>query len=405
MSNGFKQHETYENVFLVFIDAAGHSNIVKKNPRDKAIRGFDLLYDKIVNRMNSESDENRCEISTVWSWLGDGGLFALFDKNESHAVKTAITFAKNILDIDLPNLRTEFKKAAKINGDLHIRIAIHKGTIRFTDEGQQGHIHSPDINWGAHLEKVTLQDCLGISKDVYDVLPQEEQVEFVHVGKFEDRETYMFSTTMENNIIRRDWIATQGFDKVHHIQGYCERISERDKAALIGLANKSVIDFGTTLRTCSNYLFTTTRPLMYRNAVCGLLQRGGTFECYMLAPESSGAQQLSELRMEDTNQKLKESIKRFKEFKSTEITDGFDVYQFEHNPNFAAMFIDPDGDDAICLYSPYLSSFSKDEKGLGRADMPHYLVSKQKNYALYQSIWEYVKSYINAATKIDLTAT
>ena len=60
------------------------------------------------------------------------------------------------------------------------------------------------------------------------------------------------------------------------------------------------------------------------------------------------------------------------------------------------MLIDPDLEDAVCLYSPYLNVLPQSANGTGRADMPHYLVSK-KNNQMYKYIWEYVQSYIKDA--------
>ena len=110
------------------------------------------MFDKISNRLNRVVLNNKCEIAVIWSWLGDGGMIAMYDSSEKTVVTSSIKLVQDILKLDLPSLQSEFANDG-INGELHIRIALHKGTIKYTDEGQQGFIHSTDINWGAHLAK------------------------------------------------------------------------------------------------------------------------------------------------------------------------------------------------------------------------------------------------------------
>lgn len=399
-NNRFVKGQVYDNVFVVFIDASGHSNVVKNNPKDVSTQAFDLLYEKINGRLQRVVNKKRCEIGVVWSWLGDGGLIAIYDNDESTSLNTVLEFVHDILKIDLLNIQLEFENE-NINGELHIRIAVHKGTIKYTDDGQQGFIHSSDINWGAHLEKVTPKDSVSISKDIYSIIPNDKKKSFISVGKFEEREIYIWSPDIDRKCIILNWRAMQGFENVEKIQCYLERISQKNKAELIDSAQSMVIDFGTTLNTCSNYLFSTERPVPYRDAVCRLLNRGGSFICYMLEPDSNGSRQLAELRKEDTSEKLKVTIARFTQFKDRNANSAseFKVFQFTENPNLAAMIIDPDLENSLCLYSPYLSGISNGEDGIGRADMPHYLVSKREN-KVYEYIWNYVSAYIDTAKQI-----
>jgi len=399
-TNLFIKNTVYENVYLVFIDASGHSNVVRSNPKDVATQAFDLLYEKIASRLSRVVKSQRCEKAVVWSWLGDGGLVAIHDSSEVTAVTTALKFVQDILNLDLPALKSEFQNA-NINGELHIRISMHKGTIKYTDDGQQGFIHSSDINWGAHLEKATPQDAVAISKDVYEILSNDEKTKFHPVGTFEGREVYVFAPDSSQKHISRRWRSAHGFVDMERVQCYLERISQRDKAKLIDMAEQTVIDFGTTLNTCSNYLFSTERPIPYRDAVIRLLERGGSFICYMLSPNSNGSRQLVELRKEDTDKKLQTAMERFQQFKTKNpnFTNKFKVFQYEYNPNFAAMIIDPNADDAICLYSPYLSVVPQNGMGTERADIPHYLVSKGKHRA-YDYVWKFVSAYMDTANEL-----
>lgn len=389
----------YENVYLVFLDASGHSAVVRQNPKDLATNAFDLLYKRVSDRLASIATRTRCDRAIVWSWLGDGGLIAIHDNSETVARDTAIQFTQSILKLDLPQLQAEFDFSGII-GELHIRVAAHKGTIKYTDEGQQGFIHSSDINWGAHLEKATPLDCLSISEDIYNSLTGTQRLEFTSVGQYEERNTYIWSSNKSNLSIRQTWYAIHGFQRVEMIQSYRERLSQQEKSDLIDLASTTVIDFGTTLNTCSDYLFTTARPTPYRDAVLRLLKRGGKFLCYMLAPDSIGANQLAELRAENTSEKLMLAMKRFEQYKKINmpLTENFHVYQYNLNPNFAAMVFDPDSDDARCLYSPYMNIKSKSNVMLGRADMPHYFVTKKNS--LYSSIWSYICEYTQGVTQV-----
>ena len=221
------------------------------------------------------------------------------------------------------------------------------------------------------------------------------------MGVFEEREVYVFMPKGDAALIRRNWMAMQGFEGMGMVQGYLQRVSQRDKAALINTAKERVVDFGTTLTTCANYLFSTERPTYYRDAVISLLKRGGSFVCYMLKPDSPGARQLAELRMEETGERLTLSMDKFRTFKSKDVApmEGFQVYQYQLNSNMAAMFIDPESQDGVCLYSPYLNGVPKDGEALARADMPHYLVSK-KIGGMYEYVWNYVSAYMKNAEKV-----
>lgn len=394
----FQKGQIYENVYMIFVDAAGHSNVVRSNPRNASDQAFDLLYQVVWERLQEAVGKKGCGIAEVWSWLGDGGMFAVHDEKEQVALETALMFARSVLLKDLKRLRREFAKN-EINGEIHLRIAVHKGTIRYTEQGRQGLIHSSDINWGAHLEEVTPQDSVAISKDIYGIMGNNKQG-FVHAGRFEEREVYVFTPRVDAALVRRNWTMAQGLEGLGMVQGYLQRVSQRDKAALINTARTRVVDFGTTLTTCANYLLSTERPAYYRDAVISLLNRGGSFVCYMLAPDSPGSRQLAELRMEDTDGRLEFSMERFKAFKSKDIApmEGFQVYQYPLNSNMAAMFIDPESEDGVCLYSSYLNGVPKDEEVLDRADMPHYLVSRRKG-GMYEYIWNYVSDYMEIAQR------
>lgn len=392
MISCFQENKVYDSVFMIFVDASGHSDIVKHNPRALAAKGFDLLEERLRQSIEDKASKNNCEIACVWSWLGDGGMFAIYDKDDTNSLNAAISFSKDILSHDLPIIRLEFDKLG-IMGKLHIRIAIHKGTITFKKDGQQGSIHSSDINLGAHLEKVTPLDAVAISKDIYDILPGLERNSFFSVGEFEECKIYLYSENKDHKAVTLEWISNLGFENMERIQCYHERLSQNAKAILIQSANTKIIDFGTTLNTCSGYLDSTERPVPYREAVNKLLEKGGTFSCYIIKPNSDASKELAALRHEDSNAKIIRTLGRFNSFKLKNKNRHFEVYQMNHNPNMAAMFFDPDSENAMCLYSPYMNTMDAE---FGRADMPHYLISKKQS-AIYNYIWNLVKKYMDDA--------
>src|ERR1700743_2824418 len=66
--------QSYENVYLIFADASGYSNIVISNPRDRASQAFDFLENRVVDRVRTVKASHRCSYARVWHWYGDGGL-------------------------------------------------------------------------------------------------------------------------------------------------------------------------------------------------------------------------------------------------------------------------------------------------------------------------------------------
>ena len=76
----FQQGSTYENVYLIVLDAAGYSSFVRFNPRDQAARVFDLLRSRILTRLSMVATQHRCARAELWSWHGDGVHVVTLDK-------------------------------------------------------------------------------------------------------------------------------------------------------------------------------------------------------------------------------------------------------------------------------------------------------------------------------------
>ncbi|MBA6436028.1 MULTISPECIES: hypothetical protein [Streptomyces] len=373
MSEPFQPDHTYDQVYLLFVDTAGYSTIVRSNPRDRAAHAFDLLRERMRARIEQFSAQHRCARGDLWSWRGDGGFFAVHDDRESVARDVALEAARTFLTLDLRHLRDEFAQAG-VDGELHVRMALHKGAIRHTGEGRTGTIHSPDINLAAHLEKATPPDCLAVSEDVYRTAGPYAEL-FAHVGSHEGKDVYLMAGDGGPDGAAKAWLAGRGLADGAPVQAYPERPSPQEKARLLDAAAEEVLDMGTALRTTSGRLVTTERPARFRDAVLGLLRRGGAYHCYLLDPSSDAAATLSRQYQEDMTRKIKDSLERFGRFKERygAEADGLRVYQTEEFPGFSALTIDMRGPSGLILYSSYLMGTSR-YGVIERGDMPHYLI-------------------------------
>ncbi|GAA1229407.1 nucleotidyl cyclase domain-containing protein [Streptomyces rhizosphaericus] len=373
MNEPFQPDHTYDQVYLLFVDTSGYSTIVRSNPRDRAAHAFDLLRERMRARIEQFSAQHRCARGDLWSWRGDGGFFAVHDDRESVARDVALEAARTFLTLDLRHLRDEFAQAG-VDGELHVRMALHKGAIRHTGEGRTGTIHSPDINLAAHLEKATPPDCLAVSEDVYRTAGPYAEL-FAHVGSHEGKDVYLMAGDGGPGGAAKAWLAGRGLADGAPVHAYPERPSPQEKARLLDAADEEVLDMGTALRTTSGRLVTTERPARFRDAVLGLLRRGGTYHCYLLDPSSDAAATLSRQYQEDMARKIKDSLERFGRFKERygAEADGLRVYQTEEFPGFSALTIDMRGPSGLILYSSYLMGTSR-YGVIERGDMPHYLI-------------------------------
>ena len=387
----FIADNVYENVYLVAIDASGHSNIVESNPGDKADEAFDLFQSRVNNRLQGLRQRYRCAYAEVWSWQGDGGLLAIHDNNESVARDVAVDFSRALLQLDLRHLQDEFRQQ-DLDGELHIRIALHKGAIRYLGDDRRGSIHSADINFTAHLESATPSDTLAISEEVHRVCGKRAE-DFEYCGSFESRKVYLWAPNSGTRSAARSWLLKQGLSRSTNLFGFYERPSQGEKARIISLADENMLDLGTALHTCSNYLMTTERPAYYRDAVLDFLSRGGKFRCYLMNADSEDARQVEERTGERLSEKIRGSLTKFEQFKRDrgKIADGLEVHQMSCYPGMAALAADLHTQEGMLLYSPYISipyQLQQFEKG----DMPHYLASPIANEKLYKSLREIIAS-------------
>jgi class 3 adenylate cyclase len=380
----FQPGHTYDNVYLIVIDASGYSSIVRRNPLDRAAHAFDQLRERAVTRVHKVAGRRRCPRAELWTWRGDGGILAVHDEHESVARDVALTAARDILQVDLPHLRDRLRRT-ELRGELHLRIAVHKGTIRYTADGQTGTIHSPVINLAAHLEELTPPDCLAISEAVHQVAgPHAEAYE--PVGDYEGSHVYLMAPSGSAQDARRAWLTKVGLTASTPVFAQPQRPSQAEKVRLVRAARTDIVDFGTALHTSSGYLTTAERPARYRDAVLDFLTRGGTYRAVLLDPSCEAAATLSQYRDENLPDKIRSSITAFGRFKQRHgsVTDQFHVYQSRAFPGFAAIAVDVHSADAMILYSPYFMRMKFPDIHIEHADSPHYLATTSAGPLLIQ---------------------
>jgi class 3 adenylate cyclase len=395
-SGEFQPNQTYDKVFILFIDAADHSSVVSNNPADLVYRALDLLHQRLVGRLASVAERHRCTRAQLWRWAGDGGLLVVHDDNESLARDTALDFVRKVLEMDLGHLRDEFADLG-IRGDLHIRIGVHRGTLRYRGAGLEGSIYSADINFAAHLERAAPPDTAAISADVKQVAGDfGDQLE--PVGTYENRPVYLYAPGAKAGAARRRWLAAHGFAGSVAVRAVDERPSQREKVRLLASAEHEVVDFGATLRTASHYLVTTERPAYVRDAVLALLRGGGRYRCVLMDPGSPALRLLEEQRGEALRPRIEQALTNLRRFKDQagEAGTGFEVHLTPAYPGMACLGADLDGPDGLMLVSPYLTP-PPGAPAPERGDMPHYVVSRSAG-ALYDKLRDQVHAFTRAHT-------
>jgi class 3 adenylate cyclase len=395
----FAADHTYDNVFLIFLDSAGHSSIVAGNPRDRAGRAFDLLRDRVADRLETIARERRCERAELWRWAGDGGFLAVHDRDESIARDVALEFVRSLLELDLHHVRDELHRL-EIGGELHLRIAVHRGPIRYLGVGEEGSIYSPDINFTAHLERAAPPDTAVISADVYQVAGRFASM-FEPVGTFEGRLVYVYTGPAGPGSGVRRWLSTHGLRGARPVFGYPERPHQIEKARLVRAAATEVLYLGSALRSTARCLVTTERPAYLRDATLDFLQRGGRFRCVLMDPDCDAAHLLSLQHREDFASKIKESLAGLKRFKDRAGPDGerVEVYQTTIGPTMSCLAIDLDEPHALILASPYLTAptaFREQVDGL--SELPHFLIARQAG-RVFDNLGRLVRAFVEEDVK------
>jgi class 3 adenylate cyclase len=393
----FQPNQTYENVFLIFVDAAGHSNVVASNPRDLVYRAMDLLHSRLVTRLATIAGRRRCARAKLWRWAGDGGFLVVHDEDESVARDTAMEFTRQILEIDLPHLRVEFAELG-VAGQLSLRVGLHRGVVRYRGEGLEGSIYSPDINFAAHLERAAPPDTALVSAEAQQIAGDFASA-LEPLGHFENRPVYLFAPGLPRAQASAVWLAARGLTGASPITGYHERPSQQDKARFISAAQTEVIDLGTALRTAAHYLVTTERPTYYRDAVLRLLRNGGRYRCVLMDPASPATALLTEQRGEELTGKIGQALADLRRFRQQIGADGegLEVYLLPAYPGMACLTADLQLPHGLILTSPYLMPVPGGDPAT-RADMPHYLLSRSAG-RLYDNLRDLITGFVGATAE------
>lgn len=188
----FELGQDYNNVYFMSVDAKGHSTIVASNDADKADMVFDGFEQMVYQAVDSSKEASRCDKAEFWGWAGDGGLCVFYDTEESRARETALHSAIEILH-GMSHLNDQLGRR-HVAGTVRVRIAVHKGHFRYKGDQRRGSIHSRQLNFCAHLEKVVPADTLAISQDVYELIPPAGKADYLLAdGPFEGRGVHLYS--------------------------------------------------------------------------------------------------------------------------------------------------------------------------------------------------------------------
>lgn len=386
----FKEGAGLIDVYFMKVDASGHSAIVRENPKDKANTIFDLVEDSVHALVQAKKKLYDCAYADFWGWQGDGGLCIFYDTQESKANITALESAISIVEYGLPSLREDLAKQ-QIQGSLHLRVAIHKGAFRYKE--QRGSIHSRDLNFVAHLEEVAPRDTIAISRDVFDASAPQLKQGFRKLDfSFEDEEVYVWAKHFSPGTFFQ-WISRIPIEGSFQMNTLSQRPTQMDKAMMIRHAKREVVDCGTALNTCSNYLVTKEKPGAYRQHVMELLKRGVDYICIVLSPNAEITKVYEKARGEELVRNISLSVDRLKSF-ADEVKDlpgKFKVFAYDALPYFACIAIDR-RDDGLLLVSPYMPSAP--DLTVERGDTMHYLLRRQQDENLYSQLNAWLDYYM-----------
>lgn len=387
----------YENAYFLKIDASGHSSIVSNNASDLTNKAFDLFERAVRSAVEDSQKLHDCAYATFWGWQGDGGLCVFHDPQESVTLETSISAALDIVNHVLDGVRSKLT-AHKVKGHLSIRLAIHKGVLTFKEN--HGSIHSEDLNFVAHLEAATPRDSLTISDDVHkrlshgSVHDRFERLEF----PYENRIIWICSR-QSRQAATFEWLTKVPLEGSFRANVLSQRMSEIGKALLIQNAEREIVDLGTALNTCSNYLVSRAKPGTYRSTVLKLLERGVDYVCLALDPNSKNAEFYGNSRKEDLVGKIRKSLDKLKEFRTETMgrPGRFRICLYDQLPYCAAILLDRERDGAA-LFAPYMPQF--EGLTIERQDSPHMFVTRSVETKVFQQIVGIVNALLHSSREL-----
>ena len=160
-------------IAVASVDICRNSELVKKYKPAVMEKVYFRLWQFLVHRL--EANEGR-----MWSWAGDGGLFAFRgDRREVAAVSCCLEILYSLPVFNLQPYKP-------IRDDICLRIGMDSGPVKYSDD--TGRIVSEVINFAAHLEKQgTSPGALSVSDEVFAKLPESLRSVFKETREFEGR--------------------------------------------------------------------------------------------------------------------------------------------------------------------------------------------------------------------------
>jgi class 3 adenylate cyclase len=163
-------------ITVASVDICQNSELVKKHKTAVMEKVYYRLWNFLKHRLDVH--EGR-----MWSWAGDGGLFAF---RGDHREVAAVSCCLEILySLPVFNLQPD----QPIRDDVCLRIGIDTGPVKFFED--TGRIVSEVINYASHLEKKgTSPGALSVSDEVHARLPDSVRSVFKAKREFEGRTAY-----------------------------------------------------------------------------------------------------------------------------------------------------------------------------------------------------------------------
>ena len=161
-----------------------------------------------------------------------------------------------------------------------------------------------------------------------------------------------------------------------------------EKVAVLQAATHEVIEYGTALRTFTNY-FETRPAAEYRGHIVALLKKGVHFKCLMIDPDWARVHGEEEEAAKAANSLA--VLKRLAaEFSAAKYRGKFEIYLYAHYPLFASICVDPDAPNGRLFFTPYLYKRH-------RAEAPAFLISKVHRSEIFDKLAGSVKATLQEA--------
>ncbi len=172
------------NLTVASVDVCDHSKCVSRYGVVAMGKVFTAVYDLLFEITIQYGGR-------VWSWAGDGGIFAFRGKN---GLRNSLHCA---MAMQLAMVSFNLREEVRMQEIIRVRIGIDTGSIRFFND--VGHIVSEVINYAAHLEKKgTEPSGISVSDHVFGSLSQKFQRLFPVKKDFEDRTAHSMVLDYEN---------------------------------------------------------------------------------------------------------------------------------------------------------------------------------------------------------------